>query len=1680
MGLDRPERSSKTQARNRLTQTEALWSSDNIDKDIEKEPTTTRRRSLRSSTRYTIHDSNNDSDENAMHEDQDNDDDAPIGTGHFRAHHPNPHSPLHPNRSISQDPLHHSSPFNNNTNSYHSSEDDGSPDAEANHVPDDDDDHDGDGDGDGDDDDDFMSNQNTVFIAPPIRRQHDDDEQINDETPPLQTSRPRRAKKILSPTYCEDDENNIGEQSDEDHQTNSHAPRETRSGTHAIQGVTLRLPLSAADKGIMLKSGRCSKPPNFTIPSPPKSRRRTNVKPVPSRDERANRRRRDSSFDIQDDDGEVVQPSRLSKRRKTNATDPHNSEDEFDRDDDEVLGEGDGEASPYRTRKPSSRIIKAVDLPDGPLRRTRHSTRRMHDVEANDPPPSNPYRTRHRTAMDRRKRAGRSLRNSTTNGKESDDDEGAKDEDFQEPSNSEDDESDDQLEDCEEENESRGAHESQDESDDRVQTRRRARNRKPKPQRSVSQRRRSGSSRSRKKASKGQDTFANNMAKSFTPRNGSLRPSNFYSERPDATSESSISTSDNGGREGRRSRPTRQAATRASDAIANELNKSDLLQNPMAIIDGGKLPRPKRTDRYSRHHGRIRPSHQDPFASDDDGAGVNVSPIEPMEVDANLSWDDIGGLEHHVRALKEMVFLPLMYPEVFEKFGTEAPKGVLFYGPPGTGKTLCARALAASCGVEAESGDAADTPNDAGAMAKPSGQNADKPDSTSERPILQTDGNGRMDKEHNEGTADPIMKPQSDPLAPSTGDRIAVDGAPPQTGKLDGKREDALQGITPVVNNNPDRTAAGKMKDGNSSNQVGEDAGDSAKISDENKQTKKKPRVAFFMRNGADCLSKWVGEAERQLRMTFEAAKRHQPAIIFFDEIDGLAPVRSSRQDQIHSSIVSTLLGLMDGLDARGKIVVIGATNRVDAIDPALRRPGRFDRELVFTLPNAVARQRILQIHTSKWSPPPKPHVVDAVSKMTVGYCGADLKALCSESAIRALRRRYPQIYNSTDKLLINVDEVRVATRDFLAAMSDVVPASHRSASTCARPLSQRLKPVLQDSLRGCISILRKVFPQGLSAEALRGAAENLQNGGKIPNNGDDSDELDGFSSPEDEEEQHIDVATMQNQISNAGRLRPISSGVMIRHKTLRPRLLVCGDQGLGQAQLGPALLHWCEGCPVHAIDFPSLHGDMGSRSAEEALTTAFREAARSVPSILYLPHLQLWWASAPQTLQTTLIISLKDLPSDLPLLVLATAEEEANSLPQELVELFGDVHQLSAPTEELRREMFAQVMQEAQAKPSMSNAVAKRRRHERVTEVLPKAPAPKPKPITASDELKKLHSESRYIRMLRMEMRNFVESLLRDRRFKAFWAPVDPDSAPDYYTIIKIPMDIQKIAARVDKGSYPTVLAMVHDFDIMVNNAIQYNPPNTEVGAAILRRAHGLIDIVHAWVDNLNPHLVETCNKIIADRVARAKLVEDGCKTTDGDIDGNGNHGKQVVETAKNTQNSQGNGNVEIASASASVGMTEAEAKPVVENRRRREDVMDVDVIAPANNEERGMEPVLAGLAMTRPTIPEPAVITPFAVAPPAIAPPTIRVAPALAQPMDDMETFVAAKEGQVRELEKLLVDVSSGMTVDALEGLLVRCENVLHEFRRNMNRIAAVTELTAMVMLARDDPALVGKLVA
>ena len=172
--------------------------------------------------------------------------------------------------------------------------------------------------------------------------------------------------------------------------------------------------------------------------------------------------------------------------------------------------------------------------------------------------------------------------------------------------------------------------------------------------------------------------------------------------------------------------------------------------------------------------------------------------------------------------------------------------------------------------------------------------------------------------------------------------------------------------------------------------------------------------VSFFSRKGADCLGKYMGEAERSLRLLFQEAERRQPSIVFFDEIDGLAPARKAggggEGDAIHGSVVATLLALMDGLNPRGSVVVVAATNRPDAVDPALRRPGRFDRELRFALPGPAARRDILRLHTRAWNPRPSERVIHAVAKRTEGAAGADLRALASAAMLSAIRRRTPKL----------------------------------------------------------------------------------------------------------------------------------------------------------------------------------------------------------------------------------------------------------------------------------------------------------------------------------------------------------------------------------------------------------------------------------------------------------------------------------------------------------------------------------------------------------------------------------------------------------------------------------------------------------------------------------------------
>jgi hypothetical protein len=204
--------------------------------------------------------------------------------------------------------------------------------------------------------------------------------------------------------------------------------------------------------------------------------------------------------------------------------------------------------------------------------------------------------------------------------------------------------------------------------------------------------------------------------------------------------------------------------------------------------------------------------------------------------------------------------------------------------------------------------------------------------------------------------------------------------------------------------------------------------------------------------------------------------------------IKGLAPVRSSKQEQIHASIVSTLLALMDGMDGRGQVIVIGATNRPDSIDPALRRPGRFDREFYFPLPNTEARRTILDIHTKGWDPPLTPFFKDEIAQLTKGYGGADLRALCTEAALNAVQRRYPQIYKSNEKLQIKPETINVIAKDFMISVKKMIPSSERATSSGAAPLPAQIEPLLRHRLSDIKNIVSEVLPQQKRLTALQEA----------------------------------------------------------------------------------------------------------------------------------------------------------------------------------------------------------------------------------------------------------------------------------------------------------------------------------------------------------------------------------------------------------------------------------------------------------------------------------------------------------------------------------------------------------------------------------------------------------------
>uniref|UniRef100_A0A8K9XVM4 ATPase family AAA domain-containing protein 2 n=1 Tax=Oncorhynchus mykiss TaxID=8022 RepID=A0A8K9XVM4_ONCMY len=697
--------------------------------------------------------------------------------------------------------------------------------------------------------------------------------------------------------------------------------------------------------------------------------------------------------------------------------------------------------------------------------------------------------------------------------------------------------------------------------------------------------------------------------------------------------------------------------------------------------------------------------------------GASLADVDPMNLDTSVKFDSVGGLSNHIQSLKEMVVFPLLYPEVFERFKIQPPRGCLFYGPPGTGKTLVARALANEC---------------------------------------------------------------------SQGDK----------------------------------------------------------------------KVSFFMRKGADCLSKWVGESERQLRLLFDQAYLMRPSIIFFDEIDGLAPVRSSRQDQIHSSIVSTLLALMDGLDSRGEIVVIGATNRLDSIDPALRRPGRFDREFLFNLPDRKARRQILEIHTRDWNPRLAEQFVNELAEKCVGYCGADIKALCTEAALVALRRCYPQIYGSSVKLQLDVSTIVLEPGDFSHALRTIVPASQRAQAPPGRALAPNIRPLLANTLATVLEVLLRVFPH---AETRHGESRGEETDGAAPSI---------YNLQPGSPKTHTHPSMAHTPVLH------FTISALHQPTSYRPRLLLAGPPGSGQSShLAPAVLHHLDKLSVHLLDLPTLYS-VSAKTPEESCAQVFREACRSVPSVVFMPHICDWWDSVSDTVKNTFFSLLQDVPSFTPLLILATTETCYTQLPQEVKLMFqttyGEVVSLSSPGEEDRRRFFMDLLLVQAAR------VPSHRRHKALLceEVLPVAEVPGPRVLSPEEQLRLADQEENTLRELRLFLRDVTKRLAIDKRFNIFSKPVDIEEVSDYLEVIIQPMDLSTVMTKIDTHKYLTAKNFLVDIDLICSNALEYNPDKEPSDKIIRHRACSLKDTAHAMLaSELDPEFNRMCEKI----KSRRKRAETG-----------------------------------------------------------------------------------------------------------------------------------------------------------------------------------------------------------
>ncbi|CAD5221527.1 unnamed protein product [Bursaphelenchus okinawaensis] len=608
-----------------------------------------------------------------------------------------------------------------------------------------------------------------------------------------------------------------------------------------------------------------------------------------------------------------------------------------------------------------------------------------------------------------------------------------------------------------------------------------------------------------------------------------------------------------------------------------------------------------------------------------------------------------------------------------------------------------------------------------------------------------------------------------------------------------------------------------------------------------NECSKDGKKVSFFMRKGADCMSKWVGESERQLRLLFDQAYQMRPSIIFFDEIDGLAPVRSSKQDQIHSSIVSTLLALMDGLDNRGEVVIIGATNRLDSIDPALRRPGRFDRELRFDLPDRNARKSILNIHTCKWEVgKPSDEILESLSEKTSGYCGADLKALCAEAVLVAIRNRYPHIYIRDEKLDLNLDSVEVSEWHFDQALRRIVPASRRGATMSIGTVNPRTNVFLKENVE---RILNEKIPSGYLGKSKDKVVKKAS--GEEKKDEDVTMNEKGTSEGDRESE----AQKTASEAEKVAELEEVLQYLCVPLAVPAFRILLNSDGEKGQTRYYlPALLSKLDHLPVFSVSFHSLYTNGQPEETLSNIVTGVSQAtARGSCAILTLPDIDCLQQQISASLWDMIVTSLQRFDDFTPLLIIATSKTAYNECDDTIKEIFKkrNSFEITLPTKTTRQEYFKKIMEEATEEPKRFDFTS--------------CPEPKPAvqenytaPKLTEAELKALEKSYEIMqRQLRIFLRDILAKLIRDRRFNVFNLPVNTEDAEDYYEIITNPMCLSDMMSKIDQKRYNNAREFLDDITLIKENAWEYNPPTRMEDLHIRHSAAALLDTTEALFDN-------------------------------------------------------------------------------------------------------------------------------------------------------------------------------------------------------------------------------------